>query len=166
MEELNKEQPLKARRGRALNIILILSYIMLGFRFLGVTMQFANGEKSAEQLEQQQIDILAFYSDEMIELMGESLEESFEVIAMENSNFYPVHLTTLTIVIVGFLSVFWMSKLKKKGFYLYIFYSLLPIVPLSIYYRGFSDFWTGITWHLIFSALFVTLYAYQLKKMD
>ena len=165
MEENNTGLSLSKQRGRGFNVILILSLIMLGFRFLGVSISLISGQLTQEELKEQQVQVLEFYSEETIEMLGDSLKDTFDMMSMENDNFMALNTTTLITVFLGFLSLFWMSQLRKQGFYLYVFYTLLPLIPIFIYYEGYEQFGFSIMMHITFGGLFCVLYGRQLKKM-
>lgn len=167
MEELiDREPTLKERRGKGIPVLAVLSWIYIGLSAAGVLMNIATGPMDEEQLTQQKAEILSAYTDEMLEQAGGIVEDMIQIIDISNANFYAILLTNIVLVTMGFMSVLWMYKLKKKGFYLYLAYSILPLLQLFVFYSGTFATTAGTIFHMIFGGLFCILYGMQVKRMD
>jgi hypothetical protein len=74
-------------------------------------------------------------------------------------------LTTLSLSIVSVLGVFMMYRLNKKGFILYSVSNLILVIIPFIYYFNNTIGQLIIAFQFFFTAMFIFMYATQLKYM-
>lgn len=165
-ENIDERESMKEKRGTTLQVLAILSWIFVGINTLLLLSNMAGGPMTEEELTVQKAEVLEAYDEETLELMGDVVEDTIVILERSNEHFYAIQLSSLAIYALGFLAVFWMYQLKKKGFYLYILYTILPMVTVFVFYSG--TFWVsiGIGFHAILGGLFCILYGNQLKRME
>lgn len=143
----------------------ILSWIWIGVSLLSVTSNFTTGQMTPEMIEEQKSQMLGMYSEEEIERMDWMFEDMFHFIDSFNENLYVISGITMISTLLGLLGVIMMWQMKKKGYYLYLVYSIVPMILAVLFYQGvFMGFFLG--YHIVFGGLFMLLYAFQLKHME
>jgi hypothetical protein len=101
--------------------------------------------------------------DDMVEIFETSAQQA---VYINNEVFYSFNILNLLSLIIGFMGVYIMMKLKKVGFHLYVAYSLLPIIisyaiiPMNLIIGA------SIIFSVILSAIFCVLYGLNLKHME
>lgn len=124
-------------RPKLLNILLIISSIFLIATLTSVTQKLINGPLTQVQLEQEMIDLYGTptilksngFDDNAIQSVQVIVENSKYI---NNNVFYLSNISLLVTVMIGFSGVFLMFFLKKAGFYIYIIYSILPIISMYL----------------------------------
>lgn len=166
-ELLDDSNLMKEKRGTTLMVLAILSWIWIGFTVITMFISIADGKKSAEELEEEKVRILETATPEVIEVFGEDyITNTLSILEISNEYFYTIQFLNLANIGIGFLAVYMMYKLRKKGFYLYILYSLLPIVITLIFFETGFLINFGIIFNAIFAILFCSLYGAQVKRMS
>lgn len=169
MENLEFENE-KPKRPTFLVVLAVLSYISLGIGSLGVLFSLISGPSSQEQMEQQEAQLY-----ESIQVMNEAGMDDFVSIIetssqqakyINNEAFYAYNILNLLSIIIGFIGVFLMMKLKKLGFHLYVAYSLLPIIIMYAIIPMDLIIGASIIVSVILSAIFCVLYGLNLKHME
>jgi hypothetical protein len=130
-------------------------------------MGFISGPLSNAELEKSFSTLNSFStmfgSTEEIQLV---LEKTIEKQRIINNNFYLNSLITTVVYALGLVGVIFMWKQRKLGFHLYVIYSLLAmtavyvIVPISLVLQA------EIIQSAIFSAIWIGLYAINLKHLN
>lgn len=171
MEQLeqSKEQDKNEKRPTFLVFLAVMSFISIGFSFLGVFSSLFTGPLNEEQIEFQRAamydSISTFQSQGMddVAAMFEKLMRYTEY--MNSEAFYSGLISNLIVSVLGLIAVIMMLKLKKIGFHLYVGYSLLPIISMYIItpMELISTFVVIVG--LVISALFCLLYGLNLKHM-
>jgi hypothetical protein len=157
---------MKEQRGETITVLAILSWIYMGISFLFALAGFMNGPETAEGLEAARIQMLEGQDPEVVKMMGWFFEEMYTFTKIANDNFYLLNSISLLNLIIGFFGVFFMFNLAKKGFYLYLTYSIVPLAVATFFYSGMTIGTFIMTFHVVIGLLFVLLYAGQLKKMS
>ncbi|PHR44744.1 MAG: hypothetical protein COA32_14095 [Fluviicola sp.] len=166
-QELENEKP---KRPTFLVVLAVLSYISIGIGTLGVLFSLISGPISQEQLEQQEAQLY-----ESINVLNDAGMDDFVTIIETSSNqakyinnevFYSFNIINLLSLIIGFMGVFLMMKLKKVGFHLYVAYSLLPIIIIYALIPMNLIIGVSIIASVILSAIFCILYGLNLKHME
>ncbi|MBL7897527.1 MAG: hypothetical protein JNJ99_03245, partial [Crocinitomicaceae bacterium] len=120
-ELLDDSHLLKEKRGTTLMVLAILSWIWIGFTVITLVISLADGKKSPEALEEEKVRILETATPEVIEVFGEDyITSTLSILEISNEYFYTIQLLNLANIGIGFMAVFMMYKLRKKGYYLYI----------------------------------------------
>jgi hypothetical protein len=168
MEENSIDSLINNERPKALKVLCILSFVNLGFSFLGVILQFHSGpaskkdmlfqraemSKNIEQLENMNADF-AVDAIHKLTAMAESLNDSF----------YAVTVLTLISSAVGLFGVLKMWKGAKIGFHFYIIYSLITVGHVYLFVSPSSIPSFIVIWNLLIAGLFVFLYSRNLSWM-
>jgi hypothetical protein len=169
MENLEFEDE-KPKRPNFLVVLAVLSYISIGLGLLATLFTLISGPSSIEQIEQEEAQL--YESIQQMEEAGmDDIVQIFETSAQQavyinNEVFYSFNILNLISLILGFMGVFLMMKLKKVGFHLYVAYSLLPIIisyaliPMNLIIGA------SIITAVILSAIFCVLYGLNLKHME
>lgn len=160
----------KPKRPTFLVVLAVLSYISIGIGALGVLITLFVGPSSPEQMEQQEAQLY-----ESIQVLNENGMDDFVRIIetssqqaryINNEAFYSFNILNLIALIVGFIGVFMMMKLKKIGFHLYVAYSLLPIIISYAIIPTGLIINLSIIFSVILSAIFCIMYGLNLKHME
>lgn len=166
-ELLDENGMLKERRGQTLKVLAILSWIWMGLSVLGVIIATVNGQLSPEELEDEKVALLSTMTPEMIEIMGESyVTDTIRVLEISNTYFYTLQGLNAANLVLGFYGVFLMFNLKKRGYYFYLAYSIVPLIISFGFFGGGFIIAFGATLAAVFSLLFCILYGVQLKRMS
>lgn len=160
----------KPKRPNFLVVLAVLSYVSIGVGTLATLFSLISGPSSLEQQEQDEAQLY-----ESIQLMRDSgmddMVEMFETSAKQavyinNEAFYSFNILNLLALIIGFIGVFLMMKLKKIGFHIYVAYSLLPIIIMYALIPMDLIIGVSIITSVILSAIFCVLYGLNLKHME
>ena len=166
-ELLSESNLLNEKRGGTLKVLAILSWVGIGIMLLLTLFSALGGPLSDEELERQKIEALEAITPEMLEVFGtELVEENIAILEATQQKFYSITGLKLANLILGAYAVFLMFNLKKRGFFLYLVYSAVPVAS-TLYFFGtgpLMTFWVALI--IVFSILFCTLYAFQLKRMS
>lgn len=160
------EQP---KRPTFLVVLAVLSYITIGIGTVATIFALVAGPSSPEQMEQEEAQL--YESVKVMEDAGmhdivELFETSYNQAAyINNEVFYSFNILTLISLIIGFIGVYLMMKLKKVGFHLYVAYSLLPIIIMYALIPMELIIGATIITSVILSAIFCILYGLNLKHM-
>ena len=170
MENLSAESLETNERPQFLKVLCILSFIMCGIMILFALMGLKNLFLSAD-------DIMA--SNPYLQTLQDNNPTAYQAIldSMQYKNLSAI--LSLITPIVSLIGVIYMWKLKKMGFFIYIFGELLPYITtiltggMSVMYASASAFgengqmainvFIGLV--IIFDVLFIVLYAVNLKHL-
>lgn len=165
-EQLQEVQP-PNKRPTFLKVLCILSFIATGWMVFSSLTGFLSGPLSPDDLEKTFSSISSMSS-----IFGDSkdinlvLEKTIEKQKLVNANFYLNSFINTVVYAIGFLGVLWMWRFKKKGFHVYVIYSILSlcsiyiIIPISIVLP------LEIIQSGVFCSLWIALYAMNLKHMQ
>ncbi|MCB9222879.1 MAG: hypothetical protein H6582_01775 [Crocinitomicaceae bacterium] len=166
-EELYDENlSMKEKRGKTLPVLVVLSFIYIAFSFGSILIQMVNGPMSDEEIEQQEYEMLQAYNDETPAFAKKVMEESIEMLEKTQESFWLMNGLSVVTFVVGFFAVYLMFKLKKVGYYMYIAYSLIPLIMSFALFSGYTIALLGIAFGAAISILFIILYGVQLKRMS
>lgn len=166
-EQIDIEQ--EEKRPTFLTVLCILSYITLGFAALGFIGSLVSGPPSSDQIEATEIELMKTatqFRDQGQTWAANVMEQITEFTTYQQVNFWFTTGLNALGALTGFLGVRMMWKGKRRGFHFYIIYNLIGVggvylvapahvVPSFVVISG-----------LIFSAIFVGLYAINLKWMN
>lgn len=126
-----------AKRPRLLSVLLILSSIYILSSFITVTQKLVTGPLTQYELEQ---ELSALYSTPAI-LKANGYDDvaiqNIQILAendryVNNNTFYMTNISLMTTLLIGFIGIVLMYKMKKSGFYIYLIYSFLPIAMIYL----------------------------------
>jgi hypothetical protein len=160
------------KRPQMLTVICILSFIMCGLGLLGGIWNIVQNtpEHMAEGIEK-----MRQFSPEMADKMEENMEAMQESTYMQISPYL-----NLVYVLVSFMGVLMMWKLQKKGFYVYLAGEILPYLGFVVAGKESMAMMSGppgsgggemmgviiLGLMVVFDAVFIIMYAVNLKKMN
>lgn len=84
---------------------------------------------------------------------------------MQHDNSVILNASTLLLALISIIGVIWMYQLKSKGFVLYTIANLVGVVIPFFYFLGNTIGQLFIAGQFFITALFILLYASQLKHM-
>lgn len=157
----------KPQRPVLLTVICILTFIGSGWNVLSNLFSLFSGNRTDSSIQIEQ------YSSWMGEAEGGNvpaflsrfLHSSIEVMQAMAEHAHEIALMSLVLGVVSVLGAILMFQLRRPGFYLYTTAQLLALFVLP-YFAGFSLFVVlGMCWAALISAIFVVLYAVNLKYM-
>jgi hypothetical protein len=161
-------QPEEVKRPTLLTVLCVLSFISIGFSFLGNFSALLSGPLPIDELEKviaDSMNLVARLQDAGSSDLSKTLELVIRTQEYINSNFYPHTLITLIGLITGFIGVFFMFKGRKNGFHFYIVYNILSIVGIYVSVPASEVPTIMIVSNMIFSAIFILLYSRNLSWM-
>jgi hypothetical protein len=156
-------------RPRLLSVLCILSFISLGLSFVSVVGSLFYGPTSSTEIVQQRAD-LAVSTEKMRSTgMGEVADAFEQVQRMNealNRHFYEASAVSILLVVLGFYGVLSMWKGRKIGFHIYIIYNLATISNLYLFVSPTDIPSYAVIWGVLISAIFIMLYARNLKWLS
>lgn len=87
------------------------------------------------------------------------------VIQRTYDNRFPICVLTLIAAVLCIIGAMQMRKLKKAGFYIYLIGELLPWITSFIFIGTIAFGGLGIIFGLLFTSVFIILYATQIKHL-
>jgi len=153
-------------------VLLILTSLSLLTTFFTSVVPLVSGPMNEEQLQQEEVKIAKskkdmekiFEDEDLRQTMSDSLDLGFAKIAyIHTKAFWLHHLMQLLIFGLGTAAVYFMYHLNKKGFHFYIVYCLVAIGQVYLVFPSELIASADIIGGFITSALFVGLYAMNLK---
>lgn len=166
-ESLDENLSLNEKRGGALKVYAILSWIYIGITAIGLLMSMVSGPMDAEELEQSKVIILESLDEETVQLVGtDFLKEMIERLEVANEKHYLILGFNFAVVVLGFYGVLQMFQLKKNGYYFYLAYSILPAILEFVHFGNGVLVVFNALFGLLVSGVFCLLYGLQLKRMQ
>ena len=164
---LDGDSLLKNKRGQTLKVMCILSWIWIGLMTVSLLAGLVGGPLTAEELEIEKVKVLEQITPEVIEMLGpEFVEENIMILEKSNELFYTISGLSLANFVLGFYGVYLMYNLKKKGFYYYLIYSVVPIISSLAFFGTGLMMTLGAVFLAFFSLIFCLIYGFQLKRMS
>lgn len=163
---LDQKALMNEKRGVALKVFAILSWIWMGITGLLTLLTIIKGPLSSEDLEYEKVAFLAKVTPETIQVFGEDfVTESMQMLDVTQELFFSINGLALANIVLGFYAVFLMYNLKRNGYYLYLIYSIVPIISSILFFGTGTLVMLGVAWHVVIGLLFIILYGTQLKRM-
>lgn len=143
-----------------LNVLTILTFIMCAYELYGAVSNFTGGAKNLAKMREAQIQMESapafvknFTGPQMMEIMEKSI-----------ANKMPLLIISLVAIALCVFGAIEMRKLKKQGYWLWLFGEILPTIGAGIFIGGafFSSF---LAYFLIFPVIFIILYSTQRKHL-
>ena len=156
------------KRPQLLKVVSILSFISLGFTFLGNISQLISGPASEEDMLNQKVEMTK--SITQLEQIGADywVESVRKLIAMSeslNNSFYTVTFLTFISALIGLFGVLKMWNGLKIGLHFYIIYSLISVGQVYLFVSPQVVPTFVVIWNVLISGIFVFLYSRNLKWM-
>jgi hypothetical protein len=149
-------------------VLCILTFINTGFSLLSLTGSVLNGPLTEEQLDKQRVEF-AETADEMRSAglygFADMMDQLQRMSESVNQHFYANVSVSFLVLCLGIVGAVFMFVGKKSGFHLYIAYSLLAILQMYFFTSVANIPTVLVVMSLIFSALFIFLYAKNLSWM-
>ncbi|MFT4603208.1 MAG: hypothetical protein ACI857_003396 [Arenicella sp.] len=167
-ELLDANLQVEEKRGQTLKVLCILSWVWIGITVIMLLFSAVSGKKTDSQMMEERLEIMNAIPDGPGAEMSVSMyEDILRMSEKSNEYFYELMGLNFLVILLGFTSVFMMFKLKKVGYYIYVLYSILPILVVG-WSIGFSGFMAILTigFSAIISITFLILYGNQLKRMS
>lgn len=167
-ELVDESVALQKRRGKNLPIFCTLSFISLGFGAISFMLSLMGGQKNEAEMFADKMDLLDTVSANPSAERIAFLKDYFNSVEFANDNYYSILLIKVIILIVGFLGVLMMYKLKKTGFYMYLAYGAITtfLVVWSAMNAGSNAAIGSAIFSIILTVLFSIIYVGQLKRMQ
>lgn len=165
-EFIDQEQPKKFPT--FLKVLLILSSIAVGFAMLSVIISLLSGPPSTDEIERTNIVMLkqaAQMEDQHLPGMAGIMRKTAEFSEYQQINFWPTFGLNLLSTLTGFMAIMYMRRLRKIGFHFYVIYNLLAVFGVYIFVPVNLIPVYAIVTGAIISAIFVMLYAVNLKHL-
>jgi hypothetical protein len=154
--------PEKKKLPETLNVLTILTYIGCGLGLLFSIYGFFTAQATYEMMLQKQgsLDNLPDFAKKM---MGPEMLEMYHKMF---ENRIPILLLSLIGYALCFYGASQMRQRKKMGFSLYVIGEIVPVVGLFIFIGTSAMIGVTLVTSLIIPAVFIILYATQLKHLS
>lgn len=165
MEDLNPEQQQvqKTKKPGLLKVLTILSLVYIGSQFLRSIFLMLIGPQSRKMIEDAMVQTMKIFGSYDQTSQGrEVMEQSIQLQLYIQNNLYVHCLANIAILGLGLYGVISMMMGKKRGFHLYICYSLAEIASVYVSVPASEVPVESITSGLVLSLIFVFLYARNL----
>jgi hypothetical protein len=163
------------KRPTFLTVLLILSSISLVTILFSSLMALGSGPMTEEELNKQEVELAKSKTQLDDAKLDEETQEMMEGIAdlgfakisyIHNQIFVLYHCTQLLIFALGAAGVYYLYRMKKIGFHLYIIYSLLSVAYVYFIFPKTLISTYEISINFVLGAVFVGLYAVNLKYFN
>jgi len=167
--DINVNLKSKENRPTALLVVCILSWVNIGFTLVTSLYQMFSGPVSKAKLESSSADFrsaIAEMKASGYDSVADMMDKMMNMNVILNDHFYTVLFLTMVGLVIGMLGVSLMFLGRKLGFHLYIIYSIFTISQIYLFFSA-SEVPSLVTWlGISISAIFIALYARQLKWMQ
>lgn len=158
----------RPKRPVFLLVLCILSFVWLGLGVFQGATGLIQGPDSREQIEAATKDL-----DKEVENLEKqgitewtpTFDKMKNMVVVMNNNFYSALALSFFIYIIGAAAVFLMFQGRKLGFHLYVVYTLFSVCDYYFFISPAMIPTVLIVLSAVFGALFVGLYAINLKWM-
>lgn len=157
---------IREKRPVFLLVLCILSFVYIGFSILFGAGSLAQGPETKQEMarEMEEFDKGIAELEKNGNTQMVATFEKYRDFALEaNRKFYGVQIVSLLVLGLGLISVLKMFKGDKLGFHLYIVYSLLSIGQVYFFISPAMVPTSLVIFTLVISAIFVGLYAINLR---
>lgn len=158
LEENNKQRP------PFLTVLIVLTWIAVGFSILGSITSITNSSDATEQIEESMkvLDGIPMDNQDVVNMMKDY--KSF--IETTIQNIIPLNLSNLILYLIEGFAVLLMYNLKKIGFWVYVLCQFGFIAVFINFYPDDNVLTTiSITFSVITSVIFCILYGLNLKHL-
>ena len=160
MEDLSQNPK---KRPDFLTALCALSFANAGYKiFDAVTNMAADPEKTIAELETAMEEV----PDEAPGFVGEILSQTSDVTILAAENAIPMGASQMVLFLLSAVGVFLMFKMNKKGFFVYSAANVLALFIPIIFLGASSLVLITVGLAFVFTALFIGLYASNLKHLS
>lgn len=163
---INDPEP---KRPNFLVAIIVLSSVSIVSSLYSTLKSLFAGPMDKDQVDvylAEQMESISLLRDQGADDIADMVMDVVDMSIYQNNEvFYSFNVATLLALFVGAASMFLMFRLKKLGFHLYVAYSLLPIIWFYVFLPGDIIPNFLVFGSLFISAVFIVLYALNLKHM-
>lgn len=167
MENPFEEQPNKIQRPAFLLVLCILTFIGSGWSVLSNLFSLFTADmiNTTVQMEQYSNMLGNMENESASAFMSGFLNSSMEVLQATAAHAHEIAIMQLVLSLISLIGAILMFQLRRSGFYLYVAAQILALFILP-YFAGFSTLVViGLLWSALISAIFIVLYALNLKFM-
>ncbi len=168
MQSIDATQETRPKRPVFLLVLCILSFLSIGVGFYEGGSALYSGPESKEQMDNSIAKLdkqIAGLEDQQMSEWEPTFEKLKNLVIVLNDNFYAYTALGIFIHIIGLGAVILMLMRRKIGFHFYIIYTLLSIGDYYFFISPAMIPTIVIVFSALFGALFVSLYAINLKWM-
>lgn len=151
-----------------LKVLLILSSIAVGFAMLSVVISLLGGPPSTDEIERTNTVMLkqaVQMEEQHLPGMAQIMRKTAEFSEYQQINYWPTFGLNLLTTLTGFMAILYMRRLRKLGFHFYVIYNLLAVFGVYIFVPANMVPVYAIVTGGIISAIFIMLYAANLKHL-
>lgn len=152
----------KKRTPRFLSMLCILSFI---WGALSIKSAIENLFFENNDLDESSFSFNVNSDSELPSYVQRTIDSIIDFWIVQQDHSILIQSSTLILTLISILGVYLMYSLKKKGFLLYTLSNLLLVIIPFIYYFNNTIGQLYIAFQFFFTAMFIFLYASQLKHM-
>jgi hypothetical protein len=153
----------RVERPRSLVLLSVLSFVggFISIRNAIISLFFSDDKYGTDG----EFNLTISADSEMPSFIQQSINGIIDYWLMVQEHQMLIQASALILSILSIIGVYWMYQLKKKGFFLYVGSNLLMvIIPLFFYYNNpIGELYIALLF--FFTAMFIFLYASQLRYM-
>lgn len=151
-----------------LKVICILSFVSIGYKAMNTIVSLITGPMSSDDVRKLKVE-MAKSINEINNVGGMDwaetiLRQAENMVIVLNNHHYANVFSTLAILTIGAIGVWFMWKGRKLGFHLYILYSLIGSAQIFLFMKPNLLLNIMVSWEIAISILFIIFYAMNLKK--
>lgn len=175
MSEENNPRLKKKDKPAFLLVLLVLTCLSLASSLFGVATNLVKGPASNEELRAKEVEAFKPLIEAKKSIKDDNTQKAYDIsenlirYGVEKNRFihtqvfWQYHALLLLVIAVGAGALFFMFKLKKLGFHLYIIYCILALGITFVVFP--SEFRSNLETYgaLFISGLFIFLYGLNLK---
>lgn len=170
MTEILEQEEKRGKRPVFLTVLCILSFISIGWTFIGNVLSIFRGPMGEEEMTDFKVEMTRSINEMRnsgagLDWLEDFMRSIIDMVESTNANHTLSILSGLVIILVGFAGVFFMLKGKKLGFHFYIIYSILASVQIYLFVNPSMLSNLVVIVNLFISGIFVLLYGLNLKWM-
>lgn len=169
MSEILEQGEKQEKRPVFLTVLVILSFINIGWSILSNIFSLIGGPMNEEQLEQAKVEMTKSINqvkgNEGMQWFEDFMRSAIEMIESTNANHTMNVLTGLLILAIGLTGIIFMMRGRKLGFHVYIIYSFFASVQVYLFVSPSLMSNAIVIFSLFLSGIFVLLYGLNLKWM-
>lgn len=152
-------------RPTGLTVLCVLSWVWLALVLYSFINTVSVGQLTDEQILEQKIVFIESQPPELLQENKWIVDDMVEILEIAKENYVMMIGLEVAGILIGFAGVFFMFKMRKLGFHLYIIYTVLSIFYWLYFYLGNEIGFYAIAWSIVMGGLFVGLYAIYQKRM-
>ena len=166
---IDEGTPIKPKRPQFLTVLCILTFISTGMDLLSGFPKLLNGPLSAEQMDDQKVEMLKSIAQlRKVEMdsFAVMIEKLIRMMEGLNAHFYAATVVALMVLMAGLTAAILMWTGRKIGFHVYIAYSLASAMQVYLFVSPSNIPSIIIILNVLVSGLFVFLYSRNLKWLQ